>query len=112
MTPPPASMGQTPYFQILEKAHEGSRPPTPRLRNVSLAPSESDDGDPPDPVGDGMRGMDDEANLPSRGYYERFFQEEKRLGMGAEGTVFLATHIIGDNVLGQSVRTYQSSSIS
>lgn len=40
-------------------------------------------------------------DVPSRGYYERFFREEKRLGMGAEGSVFLATHVIGGNVLGE-----------
>jgi len=34
------------------------------------------------------------------GYYKRFFREEKRLGIGAEGSVYLATHIIGGNVLG------------
>jgi hypothetical protein len=35
-----------------------------------------------------------------KGYYERYFREECRLGIGAEGSVFLATHIIGGNVLG------------
>lgn len=42
-------------------------------------------------------------DIPSKGYYGRFFQEERRLGMGAEGTVFLATHIIGGNVLGKLI---------
>lgn len=46
-------------------------------------------------------GEDDGGSLPSKGYYERFFREERRLGMGAEGTVFLATHVIGGNVLGE-----------
>jgi serine/threonine protein kinase len=36
------------------------------------------------------------------GYYKRFFREEKRLGMGAEGSVYLATHIISGNILGRS----------
>lgn len=40
-------------------------------------------------------------DMPARGYYERFFREEKRLGMGAEGSVYLATHVIGGNVLGE-----------
>jgi hypothetical protein len=44
--------------------------------------------------------MMDERDLPAKGYYERYFREEKKLGMGAEGSVYLATHIIGGNVLG------------
>lgn len=39
-------------------------------------------------------------DVPARGYYDRFFKEECRLGMGAEGSVYLATHVIGGNVLG------------
>lgn len=41
-----------------------------------------------------------DEELPARGYYQRFFREEKRLGIGAEGSVYLATHVIGGNVLG------------
>jgi hypothetical protein len=67
------------YFQILEQAHEGSRPPSPRPREAK-----------------------EEEDVPARGYYERFFREEGRLGMGAEGSVYLATHVIGENVLGMS----------
>jgi hypothetical protein len=40
--------------------------------------------------------------VPAKGYYERYFREECRLGMGAEGSVYLATHIIGGSVLGES----------
>lgn len=48
------------------------------------------------------RGMDEVAeDLPAKGYYERYFREEARLGMGAEGSVYLATHVIGENVLGE-----------
>lgn len=43
----------------------------------------------------------DEGDIPAKGYYDRYFREEGRLGMGAEGSVFLATHIIGGNVLGK-----------
>lgn len=43
----------------------------------------------------------EEDDLPARGYYERFFREEGRLGMGAEGSVYLATHVIGGSVLGK-----------
>lgn len=30
-----------------------------------------------------------EENSGAHGYYERFFKEERRLGMGANGTVYL-----------------------
>jgi len=46
--------------------------------------------------------MEEEENVPAKGYYERYFREECRLGMGAEGSVYLATHIIGGNILGSS----------
>ncbi|WVR04408.1 hypothetical protein IAU60_001410 [Kwoniella sp. DSM 27419] len=83
------------YFQILEQAHEGSRPPSPtpsprRRRYETPLASDGEDDE------DGL----DQADLPARGYYERFFKEEKKLGMGAEGSVYLATHVIGGNVLG------------
>ena len=90
--------GRTPYFRILEQAHEGSRPPSPRLRATTPSPapyaSEATER--------GRGSGEDAQELPSKGYYERFFREEMRLGMGAEGSVFLATHIIGGNVLGRS----------
>jgi hypothetical protein len=44
--------------------------------------------------------MLEDQELPGTGYYERYFREEGKLGMGAEGSVFLATHIIEGNVLG------------
>lgn len=96
------------YFQILEEAHEGSRPPSPtpsrrdRSRTPTAAPSYL-----PTPSFGAAVGEDDdmmdERDLPAKGYYERYFREEKKLGMGAEGSVYLATHIIGGNVLGQSI---------
>jgi hypothetical protein len=58
----------------------------------------------PTPAGMGV-GLDDdildEMHLPAKGYYQEYFREEKKLGMGAEGSVFLATHIISGNVLGE-----------
>ena len=85
------------YFQILERAHEGSRPPSPRLRekSPSLTPQ-------PEQVYGRVNGLEDEVeDLPGKGYYDRFFREECRLGIGAEGSVYLATHLIGGNVLGR-----------
>ena len=80
------------YFQILERAYEGSRPPSPRLREKSQTPFS--------PLSESEERKDEDEDLPAKGYYERYFREEKRLGMGAEGSVYLATHIIGENVLG------------
>ncbi|WVW78766.1 hypothetical protein I302_100728 [Kwoniella bestiolae CBS 10118] len=88
-------LGKQKYFRILEQAHEGSRPPSPtpgastprkRYRTPLMEQDEDDELD--------------EADFPARGYYDRFFKEECKLGMGAEGSVFLATHVIGGNVLG------------
>ncbi|KAL1408407.1 putative serine/threonine-protein kinase iks1 [Vanrija albida] len=42
----------------------------------------------------------DPSDLPAMGYYQRFFKENRRLGIGAEGSVYLATHIIGGSALG------------
>lgn len=90
---PPVSAQPPPtggYFEILERAHEGSRPPSPRIRERSATPAAY-----------GEDNGDESLDPPAKGYYERFFKEERRLGAGAEGSVFLATHIIGGNVLGK-----------
>jgi len=82
------------YFQILEDAHEMSRPPSPSMsrRRFERTPTPGLDED----------DVLDEMQLPAKGYYQEYFREEKKLGMGAEGSVFLATHIISGNVLGMS----------
>lgn len=77
------------YFRILEQAHEGSRPPSRGSTPLPSRDMEEEDR------------LDESNDLPARGYYERFFREECRLGMGAEGSVYLATHIIGGSVLGK-----------
>ena len=101
-TAQPASPLRTPtgemrtrgYFQILEDAHEMSRPPSPSMsrRRFERTPT----------PGLGEDDVLDEMQLPAKGYYQEYFREEKKLGMGAEGSVFLATHIISGNVLGMS----------
>lgn len=44
-------------------------------------------------------------NIPkgafNQGYYKRFFRETRRLGRGARGSVFLAHHVLEDEVLGE-----------
>jgi hypothetical protein len=66
------------------------------------SPSPSSRGTPraatPAGIGDDML---EDQELPGTGYYERYFREEGKLGMGAEGSVFLATHVIEGNVLGK-----------
>lgn len=99
-----------PYFQILEQAHEGSRPPSPRFREETLSgsstPARERDRDRDrerNKRGNSVRSQDErdrEEELPGKGYYARFFKEEGKLGMGAEGSVFLATHYIEGNILG------------
>jgi hypothetical protein len=42
-----------------------------------------------------------EPDSMNSGYYKRFFVQQKRLGMGADGAVFLVTHIINGVELGQ-----------
>lgn len=86
------------YFRVLERAHESSRPGTPTPSSVpdSLTRSQS-----ATPTQGGQRDDDDASHMPAMGYYRRFFKEERRLGIGAEGSVFLATHVIGGNVLGE-----------
>jgi hypothetical protein len=82
------------YFQILEDAHEMSRPPSPSLsRRYERTPTPAQEDD----------DVLDEMHLPAKGYYGEYFREERKLGMGAEGSVFLATHIISGNVLGMSL---------
>jgi hypothetical protein len=77
-----------PYFQILEQSVDGSRASTPQQ----------------DP--DDARRFTRDSTTPAQekrsieGYYSRFFIEEKRLGMGAEGTVYLCQHVLDGNYLG------------
>ena len=88
--------GETRYFRVLERAHELSRPSTPpSVSQGRKPPSEPSSPRSPSPGQD-----NDDGDVPAMGYYKRFFREEKRLGIGAEGSVYLATHIIGGNVLG------------
>lgn len=100
-----STIGRRSYFQILEEAHEGSRPPSPSLSSGRRGRSGTRTPTPGVGLGGGVDDdnddMMDEGELPAKGYYERYFREEKRLGMGAEGSVYLATHIIGGSVLGE-----------
>lgn len=67
-----------PYFQILEQSVDGSRASTPIQER-----------DTPEHAERQSRTPNVEPQRSIEGYYHRFFIEEKRLGMGAEGSVFL-----------------------
>jgi hypothetical protein len=59
------------YFQLLAVANESSRPATPFAST-------------PPPETSGIA-----SNTMAEGYFSAFFKEEHRLGMGANGSVFL-----------------------
>lgn len=65
-----------PYFQILEQSVDGSRASTPVQNHDASRESRTPGG-----------GQEQTRSI--EGYYHRFFIEEKRLGMGAEGSVYL-----------------------
>lgn len=81
---------------MLERAHGLSQPGTPRDADSNMETSAPGEALPTS----GDDDLIDASDLPAMGYYRRFFKEEARLGIGAEGSVYLATHVIGGNVLG------------
>ncbi|KAI0264595.1 kinase-like domain-containing protein, partial [Gloeopeniophorella convolvens] len=89
------------YFQLLEVAHEtASRPPSPPLPSAQSLPSSRTSSRTPSPIG----GSSESAFRPesmAEGYFKAFFQEEARLGMGANGSVFLCQHVLNGNPLGR-----------
>lgn len=71
----------TNYFQILQVSNEvNSRPASPYSVH-------SDDESLPDPERPSPSAFP--AQNMAEGYFNRFFQEEYKLGMGANGSVFL-----------------------
>ncbi|KAI0945315.1 hypothetical protein AcW1_001562 [Taiwanofungus camphoratus] len=86
----------TNYFQLLEIANEtASRPATPSTstsrasRNIGGSASNAS-------AGSGAFRADNMAE----GYFKAFFKEEGKLGMGANGSVFLCQHLLDGNPLG------------
>ncbi|PIL27569.1 transporter [Ganoderma sinense ZZ0214-1] len=73
------------YFQLLEIANETSRPASPASGDSSPRPS----------TGSAFR-----AESMAEGYFQAFFQEVCRLGMGANGSVYLCQHVLDGNSLG------------
>ncbi|KAI5116294.1 hypothetical protein M0805_002164 [Coniferiporia weirii] len=89
------------YFQLLEIANEtSSRPPS--LGRSRLGPgsigSSSENGIP----SRSENGQGFAANaMAEEGYFNAFFKEDCRLGMGANGSVYLCQHVLDGNPLGR-----------
>ena len=74
------------YFHLLQVANDSaSRPPSPPLHSTQSVPSSQSDTRTPSPSGENVFTPESMAE----GYFKAFFQEEARLGMGANGSVFL-----------------------
>jgi hypothetical protein len=74
------------YFHLLQVANDSaSRPPSPPLHPTHSIPSSQTDTRPQSPTPENVFTPDRMAE----GYFKAFFQEETRLGMGANGSVFL-----------------------
>ncbi|KAJ7053284.1 kinase-like protein [Mycena amicta] len=71
------------YFHLLAIANEtSSRPSTPP------------------PISGSSSGSTFSRDVMAEGYFKAFFQEEFRLGMGANGSVYLCQHVLDGNPLG------------
>ncbi|KAF6756309.1 other/IKS protein kinase [Ephemerocybe angulata] len=80
----------TNYFQILAVSNDvTSRPGSPS--SVLYESEESPSVERPSSF---------PAENMAEGYFNRFFQEEYKLGMGANGSVFLCQHVLDGNALG------------
>src|SRR5258708_24045557 len=85
------SVGQQPtgdhrapnYFHLLAAHNESTSRP--------LTPPHFED-EPRPPLG---------SETMAEGYFDAFFREESKLGMGANGSVFLCQHVLDGNLLGR-----------
>ncbi|KAH8083321.1 kinase-like protein [Cristinia sonorae] len=85
------------YFQLLQVANESSVPPTPRSTSPLVGGTSSSRS------GSEATSSDDsyQTDNVAEGYFKAFFREECRLGMGANGSVFLCEHVLNGNSLGR-----------
>ncbi|KAK7683632.1 hypothetical protein QCA50_013470 [Cerrena zonata] len=90
------------YFQLLQVANETasihSTPHESRTPSVASEPPELNEPE----VSSEQHDSSDtfRAGTMAEGYFKAFFQEECRLGMGANGTVYLCQHVLDGNPLG------------
>lgn len=77
------------YFQLLQVANDStSRPPSPPLPPTPSVPPSEASSRPSSPAGIDSDNVFTPESM-AEGYFKAFFQEEARLGMGANGSVFL-----------------------
>jgi len=77
------------YFQLLQTANDStSRPPSPPLPPTPSVPPSETSSRPSSPAGIDSDNVFTPESM-AEGYFKAFFQEEARLGMGANGSVFL-----------------------
>ncbi|KAI0341488.1 kinase-like protein [Trametopsis cervina] len=87
------------YFQLLQIANEtGSIPPTPTTSSRANSTPTYFSSEASGSNGDGYPFR---AENMAEGYFKAFFQEECRLGMGANGSVYLCQHVLDGNPLGR-----------
>ncbi|KIP06309.1 hypothetical protein PHLGIDRAFT_107158 [Phlebiopsis gigantea 11061_1 CR5-6] len=85
------------YFQLLQVANETTSIPSTPFQRSSFPQSRNSSPE---------RSQNNASDVPFRaesmaeGYFSAFFQEEYRLGMGANGTVYLCQHVLDGNPLG------------
>ncbi|PPR01919.1 hypothetical protein CVT24_001258 [Panaeolus cyanescens] len=87
------------YFQLLAIANETSSvtsSPPHRDSSLEAGPSSPTDGTTNNNASAGYSG----DRPMAEGYFKSFFQEEYKLGMGANGTVYLCQHVLDGNPLG------------
>ncbi|KAI0042819.1 kinase-like protein [Auriscalpium vulgare] len=87
------------YFQLLEVANETASTPAtpPNIKSMSAASSRAS-SPPASPAPENGRAFRPQSM--AEGYFQAFFQEEVRLGMGANGSVYLCQHVLNGNPLG------------
>ena len=77
------------YFQLLQVANDSaSRPPSPAFLSTPSVPPSQANTPPLSPTGLNSDSVFTPESM-AEGYFKAFFQEEARLGMGANGSVFL-----------------------
>ncbi|THH07039.1 hypothetical protein EW145_g3655 [Phellinidium pouzarii] len=86
------------YFQLLEIANETSSRPSSMGRSRLGSVEGSGESNPHSGT---EHGQGFKANAMADGYFNAFFKEEYRLGMGANGSVFLCQHVLDGNPLGR-----------
>lgn len=103
----PPMLYARPYFRILEQAAEGESgrsSPAPEAAVQQDAAASGSSNMPRQTADiDGKQRIASESTSgrTADGYYRRFFIEERRLGMGAEGSVFLCQHVLDGHQLGR-----------